>query len=89
MSRAFPLRFSASEISAQYAEETRNRVDSFNKGFRESGSSPELANTIADFLYAYPTMDKELAAIAALEGVKPEDQLAFDLANRVQELIVD
>ena len=89
MSRAFPLRFSASEISAQYAEETRNRVDSFNKGFRESGSSPELANTIADFLYAYPTMDKELAAIAALEGVQPEDQLAFDLANRVQELIVD
>jgi len=83
--RSYGLRFSASDLSQQYAEETLNRVNSFNKGFKES--TPELADTIANFMISYPNYDKELAAIAALEGLQPGDQLSLDLANRVQSIM--
>ena len=39
-------------------------------------------------IQAYPTMDVEVAAIAAMEGVKADDQLALDLANAMHSLAV-
>jgi len=83
--RSYGIRFSASDISEAYAQETLNRVNSFNKGYRES--SPDFVENFANMLNAYPTMDKEIAAIAALEGIKAEDQLGLDLANNYQQLM--
>ncbi len=59
--RSYGIRFSASDISEAYAQETLNRVNSFNKGYRES--SPDFVENFANMLNAYPTMDKEIAAI--------------------------
>ena len=84
--RNYGLRYSASDLSDAYAEEVLNKVNSYNKGVQKA--NPDLANDIADMIQAYPTMDVEVAAIAAMEGVKADDQLALDLANAMHSLAV-
>ena len=83
--RSFSLRFSLSDIQRQNAEETFNRVNSFNRGVKET--SPELAQNIANLSRSYPTIPKEILPYVALSGVTAEDEMALKLANRAADKI--
>ena len=84
--RNYGIRFSATELSAAYAQETLNRVDSYNTGFNQS--TPEFVDRFEGLMNAYPNLPTEVAAIGALEGLNPEDELALDMANAMHDLAV-
>ena len=84
--RNYGIRFSATELSAAYAQETLNRVNSYNTGFNQS--TPEFVDRFEGLMNAYPNLPTEVAAIGALEGLNPEDELALDMANAMHDLAV-
>jgi len=84
--RSYGIRFSASEISEAYAAETLNRINSYNQG--QAQATPEFVEGFQGMMNAYPNMNMEVAAIATLENISPEDELAFQLANSMHDLAV-
>ena len=84
--RNYGTSISLYDLVAQSANQTRVSIDSYNQGARDS--NPELAQRIVNLATAYPNMPNELLVYAGLSGLEAEDDLALQLANRVQEKIV-
>lgn len=84
--RNYGTSISLYDLVAQSANQTRVSIDSYNQGAMDS--NPELAQRIVNLATAYPNMPNELLVYAGLSGLEAEDELSLQLANRVQEKIV-